>query len=217
MTTKPLNRTLILAVESAKLPFANGYAQQFLGLSDSGQLTFMLEQGGLWLGPRYILEDDPRFSQLIPYTVVKIGGKVLAYTRTHKGEESRLHALVSVGVGGHVEFADVICDAGNDDKVDLAQTLYYAAIRELDEELGAGASPRPWPLRLAGLLATRGTPVGDVHLGVVHVCELEALPSDVEDTLGDVRALSIDELSNLNEQGRLEPWTAALLPFLASF
>lgn len=217
MAAKKVNRSIILAVSSAGLPFANGYPHQFLGVNEPAHMSFLLEAAGVWLGPRYMLEEDDRFSQVIPYVVAKIGDKVLAYTRAAKGEETRLHGMVSVGAGGHVEFCDVSLKPA-EFEIDLCQTLHYATLRELDEELPSTAriAVARAPV-LKGLLATRGTPVGDVHVGVVYAIKLESLPLEVEGSLAKVHLASIDELSVLGEQGRLEPWTAALLPFLASF
>jgi len=223
-STKSKNLGLILAVASAGLPWASGYRQQFLPLAQPGttaglgqyMLEPLLESAGLWIGPRYQLEDDPRFSQVIPYVVAKVGGKVLAYTRGAEGGEARLHGMVSVGVGGHVDFEGVVTKPARFE-IDAEQTLYYTAIRELDEEIGSPTNRNQWQPVLKGLLATRGTPVGDVHVGVVYTITLDELPPRVENTMVDVQAMSVDELSALNEQGRLEPWTKALLPFLASF
>src|SRR5690349_25157813 len=47
-------------------------------------------------------EQDRRFKQLIPYVLILCNGKILRYRRGKGGQETRLHGLFSVGVGGHI-------------------------------------------------------------------------------------------------------------------
>ena len=51
-------------------------------------------------------EADPTHKQLIPYLVVRSGDRVLCYTRGKSGGESRLHAKMSIGIGGHINDGD---------------------------------------------------------------------------------------------------------------
>ena len=55
---------------------------------------------------RSLAEEDPSFKQLIPYAIIMSGGQVFKYRRGVKGGESRLHGLISVGVGGHISAVD---------------------------------------------------------------------------------------------------------------
>src|SRR5215471_18559418 len=56
--------------------------------------------------PRYEVETDPSFKQLIPYIVLKCGEQVFHYRRGASGTEKRLEALRSIGIGGHISEAD---------------------------------------------------------------------------------------------------------------
>ena len=55
---------------------------------------------------RAAAEDDPCHKQLIPYCIFRHRDRILHYTRGKSGGESRLHALGSVGIGGHVNPID---------------------------------------------------------------------------------------------------------------
>ena len=154
--------------------------------------------------PRSRAEDDPNFKQLIPYVVLRHRGRIFRYRRGSKGTEARLHALRSIGVGGHINPAD-----GKD-----FDGLYHAAmLRELREEveLPPGA-PRLEPL---GLINDDSVPVGRVHLGVVHVLELTT--PDVrsrESALAEAGFSSLSEL--LADRDGFETWSRFVLDELAA-
>src|SRR5579872_6196134 len=51
-------------------------------------------------------EQDKRYKQLIPYVLLICNGKILRYRRGKGGQETRLHGLFSVGIGGHISDQD---------------------------------------------------------------------------------------------------------------
>src|SRR5687767_7680679 len=51
-------------------------------------------------------EQDKTYKQLIPYVLLVCGGKILRYRRGKGGQETRLHGLYSVGIGGHISEQD---------------------------------------------------------------------------------------------------------------
>src|SRR5204862_3127251 len=51
-------------------------------------------------------EQDKRFKQLIPYVLIICRGRILRYRRGRGGQETRLHGLYSVGIGGHISEED---------------------------------------------------------------------------------------------------------------
>jgi predicted NUDIX family phosphoesterase len=117
--------------------------------------------------PRWRAEEDPSYKQLIPYVIlqhVDAAGRrlVFQYTRGKGQGEGRLHSKRSVGIGGH------ICEA---DISDQAIHPYHDGLqRELTEEVAIYSSYRP---RCVGLINDDETEVGRVHLGVVHLFELD--------------------------------------------
>ncbi|MEG1686418.1 MAG: hypothetical protein RR276_00900, partial [Angelakisella sp.] len=52
--------------------------------------------------PRPEAENDPTRKQIIPYVVLCRGSEVFATRRLNKGGEARLHGLLSLGIGGHI-------------------------------------------------------------------------------------------------------------------
>ncbi len=109
---------------------------------------------------RSAAETDPGFKQIIPYVVLRAGNEVFHYTRGKRATESRLHALRSIGVGGHISAGDS----------NLFDSPYREAMfREVAEEVLIGC---PYEERCIGLINDDSTPVGQVHLGIVHVFSL---------------------------------------------
>jgi predicted NUDIX family phosphoesterase len=118
--------------------------------------------------PRPEMEKDPSFKQLIPYVIFRhreADGRetVLQYTRGTGQGEGRLHRKRSVGIGGHISAVDAGADGeGNPYEEGMR--------RELDEEVRIDT---PSTSRCVGLINDDQTEVGQVHLGVVHIVDVE--------------------------------------------
>jgi predicted NUDIX family phosphoesterase len=113
------------------------------------------------------MEEDPSFKQLIPYAIFRhrdAAGQVsvFQYTRGKGQGEGRLHSKRSVGIGGHIS----VEDRTSDDAVPYAEGMR----RELEEEI---ILDTPYTEQCVGLINDDETPVGRVHLGVVHVFDVE--------------------------------------------
>lgn len=136
---------------------------------------------------RAAAEDDPNFKQIIPYCVFRQGDSILHYTRGKAGGESRLHAQRSVGVGGHINPVDM--DGGK-----KGAAAYQAAVsREIDEELTITGSHDH---QIIALLNDDTNPVGQVHLGVVHLVALETTEvSSREDAIANLGFATLPELA----------------------
>lgn len=118
--------------------------------------------------PRGEVEGDPGFKQLIPYVIfrhVEADGTetVFQYTRGKGQGEARLHSKRSVGVGGHISSVD----AGQSEDGDPYRE---GMRRELDEEV---AIDTPYTDRVVGMINDDESDVGRVHLGVVHLFDVE--------------------------------------------
>ena len=110
--------------------------------------------------PRSLAEQDPSHKQLIPYVVLKHRDQIFHYTRGQGGNEKRLRALRSVGIGGHINPGDRT--TGDD--------LYRQGLqREVTEEVTVETTYRESCL---GFINDDSLPVGQVHLGIVHIFEL---------------------------------------------
>jgi predicted NUDIX family phosphoesterase len=146
---------------------------------------------------RSIAEHDPSLKQIIPYVVVRRGDRYLHYVRGKASGEKRLVAMGSIGIGGHINHRDEgLFGTGLDFYEDAVQ-------RELHEELLIDATIKT---RVVGLINDDSTPVGQVHFGVVHLCDLgEEHVSRGEPCITDLRFLTLDELRQRRDQ--METWS----------
>jgi predicted NUDIX family phosphoesterase len=143
-------------------------------------------------------ETDTRFKQIIPYVVLRWRDQLFNYVRGKAGTETRLRALRSLGVGGHINPADQ----------NLFEDPYREAmLREVAEEVRIETE---YQERCLGLINDDSTPVGQVHLGIVHVFEL-AEPKVERREQGLTRAgfNPLDEL--WSDRDSFETWSQFVL------
>lgn len=138
-----------------------GYFQGFC-TDVAPYLKTLLDPAYISYRPRDQMENDPSFKQLIPYCLFRHGEQFFHYKRGTKQGEGRLHSKRSIGVGGHIS---------SDDR-DLRGSVYLDAMhREIDEEVYLETTYRD---SCVGLLNDDETEVGKVHLGIVHIFDLDA-------------------------------------------
>lgn len=143
-------------------------------------------------------EEDPSHKQIIPYAIFHHEGRYLHYTRGKSGGESRLHAQGSVGIGGHINPVDERADP-------LGRKTYLAGVeREIEEELKINGSHKN---RIVALLNDDSNEVGAVHLGVVHIFDLDTDEvSSGEDALANLAFQTKEDLKG-ELHGSLETWS----------
>ncbi len=174
------------------------------GLEDS--VARLLDAESHFFIDRAAAEEDPSHKQIIPYCIFRCGDRILHYTRGKAGGESRLHAKISVGVGGHVNPIDM--DGGKTG----AATYHAAVTREIEEELDL---PHEHEHRIIALLNDDSNPVGQVHLGIVHLIDLKSdAVSSREDALTDLGFSPLAELNGPMFE-RLETWSQFCIRHLA--
>jgi predicted NUDIX family phosphoesterase len=161
---------------------------------DPALFAFLLEPKHLEYRPRGLAEEDPSFKQLIPYVVLSCGSQLFHYTRGGKGTETRLRALRSIGIGGHIS-ADEDATARNPYRAGM--------LRELHEEIDIQAT---FGESMFGLINDDSMPVGQVHLGVVHLLELaEPRVTPKEDAIALPGFAPLAELQAAT--GEFETWS----------
>ena len=148
---------------------------------------------------RPIAEESRAFKQLIPYVVVRDGGRTFLMERTDAGGDPRLHRRASVGVGGHLNPVD----AGLDPLTDGLR-------REWAEELVSDWDP---DFRLVGLLNDDSNPVGSVHLGVVFTVEADGRPITVREK-DKLTASWADGAELRAAMERMETWSRLVVDHL---
>lgn len=189
------------------------------GASKTSDVELMAAAPRVWAGPRFVLETEPDFLQIIPYVLVKKGDEYLAYVRTTNGGEDRLHGKVSIGLGGHIDAPDF--NFGEHGEVDFMRTVKEGARRELVEELNI--YPLLSDFETLGWVRWDATEVDKVHLGVVLLLDLDKFPryegtnihrlrEEAEDALGELRFMSADALRKTDLE--TETWTRLALDLI---
>ncbi|MGI8603677.1 MAG: hypothetical protein ACR2OZ_11855 [Verrucomicrobiales bacterium] len=172
-------------------------AFQGLSLEVERYLPALLDPANNFFLQRDAAENDPSHKQIISYAIFRRDDRLLRYTRTKKTGEQRLAAKTSIGIGGHINPCDVAARP-------VGMDAYLASVeREINEELSLNA---PWSQRIVALLNDDSTEVGQVHLGVVHLVDLESDAVDAnEEALSEIIFLSPEEIHV--DRDRLETWS----------
>ncbi|MFK7777196.1 MAG: phosphoesterase [Gimesia sp.] len=172
----------------------------FQGFNDQVEpyLKTLLDPNYISFRPRDTVEEDPSFKQLIPYCIFRHEGKIFYYKRGSKGGEQRLHSKRSIGIGGHIS---------SEDDAKAGSTYREGMQREIEEEV---AMETKYTEQCVGLINDDETEVGKVHLGIVHVFDLE-LPkvSPREESIIETGFDSPEKL--LQELEQFETWSQICL------
>lgn len=141
---------------------------------------------------RYDAELDPSFKQIIPYVILRHSGKVFCTHRLGGSGEARLVGGYSIGTGGHIT---------------SGETIYSGMRRELLEEVALEAE-NTLGYVVKGFILDSSTAVNSVHLGVViDMVVNDADISCVEKEKLSGEWISMEELKNLYDEGKLESWS----------
>jgi len=119
--------------------------------------------------PRAEVENDPSFQQIIPYVVFRHGDRYFLTHRLRASSERRLRRQYSLGVGGHINPADL--QAGD--------PILDGLKREWEEEV---VYEGRFEASLLGFLNEDSSPVSKVHLGVVFLVEGDSPDISIRET-----------------------------------
>lgn len=162
----------MILVVPTELFHKTGYFQGFCAEPDRYRRTLLAPEN-VQFRRRGDMENDPSFKQLIPYMLFTYQDPaserltVFGYVRGDGMGEARLHRLMSVGVGGHINDEDFAHSHETGAKRDFYRE---GLMRELNEEVVLDS---PYRETVVGLINDDLTEVGKVHLGIVHRFELE--------------------------------------------
>lgn len=148
--------------------------------------------------PRPFAEEHPEYKQIIPYVAICRGSQVFSTTRLNRGGETRLHGMISLGVGGHI-------NPGDDD------SLMNGLRREIREEVYMTDFG---DLTLRGVINDDSNEVGSVHLGFFYTLT----------TSGEVRVKETEKLAGSwlrrselwDLSPKMETWSQIIVPVLAT-
>ena len=195
----------VLVVKTSSL--GDIVAENGLITGREAEVLALIGSEGFFL-PRPTAEESPEYKQIIPYVAVVRGDEVFATRRLKKGGEARLHGLVSLGVGGHINEIDR----------DRGDWLMNCLRREIEEEIHI---PDFGTLTLRGLINDNANDVGSVHLGFfftlttgseVSVRETEKLEGGFVPISSLAGALeSMETWSRIITPALTELWTAGKL------
>lgn len=181
-------------------------AFQGLCLEPERYLPAILNPANNLFIPRDDAEEDPGYKQIIPYAIFRYEDRYLHYVRGGGSGEKRLAAKGSIGIGGHINAEDYHAQSHLD-----KDTYTIGVEREIDEELNLTG---PLTQRIVALINDDSNPVGQVHLGVVHLFDLSSPEvTSNEDNITELAFLSLDELTARRD--RLETWSQHCLDGLA--
>lgn len=150
--------------------------------------------------PRPEMETDPAYKQIIPYVLVTRGAEAFVMQRLKKGGEQRLHGLLSLGVGGHINPVD---EAGG-------SALTAGLRREVDEEVAVERAASLTPL---GVINNDRDEVGRVHLGFLFRLEAEGAVTVRETEKLSGSFMPIAAMPALRD--KMEGWSQIALEVLA--
>ena len=167
--------------------------------------AFLARENNFFM-PRSDAENDPSHKQIIPYVLLVHNGRVLHYVRGKKAGEQRLVAKGSIGIGGHM-------NDGDGGLFNLDEQHYNLAVaREIHEELQLQTL---FENRIVALLNDDSNPVGQVHLGVVHIFDLETdAVQKREAMITNLEFLGREEL--LKRRDAMESWSQICVDSLDS-
>ena len=164
----------------------------FQGYSNDDKFFRRIIDNGEFLD-REILETSPDYKQPIAYMVFIKDGKALCYKRSGKGGEKRLYDNYSIGFGGHIEIFD-----GRNDEV-----IMNSLFREAEEELAS--MPNKFDPKLLGFINDDSNPVGQVHIGLLYLIELEEDIKPHPHEAGEGKFMSLQELEAVKD--KMETWS----------
>jgi predicted NUDIX family phosphoesterase len=135
-----------------------------------GMILAKCDDFGIMFAPRHLLEENPKYRQIIPYVVFRDGDRYACFQRV-KGHEKRLSNKYTIGVGGHIDISDMEFADQTSEESTLQTLIILAAQREIFEEtLYEGAYFEDF--KQIGTIESSDTPVDCVHYGVVFELEL---------------------------------------------
>ncbi len=171
-------------------------------------LSQLFVQGVPRFMPRSQAEKDPSYKQLIPYVIMAHNGTYLNYVRGRRAGEGRLTGLRSIGIGGHINPGDNEVPLFD---TDLREMYNTAVEREVAEEVSVETGHTD---RVVALLNDESNEVGSVHLGIVHLWNLDAPKvSKREQMITQMSFMTVDELQKVRDT--METWSQLCLDKLS--
>jgi predicted NUDIX family phosphoesterase len=149
--------------------------------------------------PRWQMETDPTYKQIIPYLVFEHENSYFLMQRKATASETRLQNKYTLGIGGHIRREDMLDGT----------TIFDWAKREFHEEVYYSGNLTIEPL---GILNDDTNDVGKVHVGFVFLLKGDSSEICVKSELKGGQLLTRDELSSYFSA--MESWSQFIVEHL---
>ena len=151
-----------------------------------------------FFAPRASAEYDNTIKQIIPYVVIRQAGRYFVMRRLARQTEARLHNLLSLGVGGHIN---------PEESRSVGESILEAGLyRELHEEVYV---EEILSLDCVGILNENTGGVGDYHTGIVYFLEARGEVRVLETEKMEGSFMSLDQMEE--EANKMETWSQLVL------
>ena len=155
--------------------------------------------------PRVKVEQDANWQQIIPYLIFENSGKIFLMKRRKDHTDSRLASKVSIGIGGHVNKADL---KGTKSTKGTKGIIDWAK-REFEEEV---VYKGQYKTEFVGLLNDDSNNVGLAHLGLIIKVVGDSNSISVRDEHKSGSLVSLVEIRKHYKQ--METWSRIVYDFL---
>jgi len=164
----------------------------------SCEVERVVAEQGLFL-PRYAMEQNPTYKQIIPYMVFVHERCLFVMQRSEQAGEQRLANAYTVGIGGHVREGDVAAGGLAEwGRREFMEEVVYDGVR-LDTDF-------------FGIVNDECNAVGMVHLGVVFVLHAAGGAITVRSELKS--GMLMNRVQCLSHYSAMETWSQQVVDAL---
>jgi predicted NUDIX family phosphoesterase len=182
----------ILVVQRHKI-FGN---QAFNGIEKLSINSYLdIIKSNMEFKPRYLMEEDLAFKQVIPYIVFQANNKIFVVQRQNNASEQRLKNKFSIGIGGHIRITDV-----------HSHSIIDWAKREFHEEV---IFEDHFDAQIIGLVNDESDFVGKVHIGVVILMVSQSENIRIRSELKSGQLVDIQDLYKYVDD--MENWSQIII------
>ena len=142
--------------------------------------------------PRWQMETDPHYKQIIPYLIFEHNDSYFIMQRKATASEQRLQNKHTLGIGGHIRKEDL----------DHGTSIYDWAKREFHEEVSYAGTLTIEPI---GIINDDSNDVGKVHIGFAFLLHGDSPDIAIKSELKSGKLIRRDELSSYFSD--MESWS----------
>jgi predicted NUDIX family phosphoesterase len=145
--------------------------------------------------PRYLMEEDANYKQIIPYIIFQTNNKIFVMQRKETASEQRLKNKFSIGIGGHIR----ITDTNTNSLIDWAKREFYEEVIFNDQ----------FEAKIIGLVNEESTFVGKVHIGIVILMQSKSENISIRSELKSGMLVEIKDIYNYFDN--MENWSQIII------